>query len=263
MSSKTLDFNHLIPNSYHTADRFLVGGLGQVSARVIMVEDLTITLSWLLGAVFSLNPEFFVEHLHQQVPGYSKADGLYMGEWATWKVKKPYMSARWYRPAIRNHAVLPSTRARRNLEEHRGQAKQLPMNQGDATPTWVFQLSIDGLAAIEERVSIYETVLGGHKIVIMLLDPLPMKWEAEWSRTSNHKPKYPFEIPRWKMEESNPMYKCLVPRYTPDISYSEITTLQNDILQSQYEKMPSTLASLESFFASNGVTNRDFGTLPF
>lgn len=48
---------------------FLVGDLEDVSARVIMVEDSSWALCLGLGAAFSLNPEFFIEHLHKQVPG--------------------------------------------------------------------------------------------------------------------------------------------------------------------------------------------------
>ena len=165
---------------------FLTGDLAHVSTRtrVIMAEDISWTLFLVLGATFSLNPEFFIEHLHQQIPGYAGAKGLYMGEWATWNVKKPYMSTRWYRPVVRNRDVISSAKAGSHVDSVTS-LTELPRKAGDiGPPSWKIKtfgpaynilrskwdlstssnLTALGLAAIEERVSIYNTVFKGHEI---------------------------------------------------------------------------------------------------
>ncbi|KAK2768253.1 hypothetical protein FQN54_000105 [Arachnomyces sp. PD_36] len=260
----------------------LVGDLENASSRVIIAEDLNWPLCLALGAAFSLNPEFFIEHLHRQVPEYAGIKGLYMGEWPTWNVEKPYMSARWYRPATRKHDVLPSARSRRDVEQMVSSIKEMPRNQGDAGNTpwhvkvlrsaynilrseWDLSVSSNltstGLAAIEERVSIYRTSLEGCEIVVMLVDPLPTKSEAEWTAPYREEPEAPYAPPRTaEVRKSNSlMYNGLVPRYPPDIAYDQIIPR---VMRSHYDVAPATIMSLDDFFQFNVLANLNF-PLPF
>ena len=103
----------------------------------------------------------------------------------------------------------------------------------------------------------------------MLLDPLPTKWDAEWTAPYRDEPEAPYVPPLGVeiKEEINPIYKCLVPRYTPYIAHNQITEPKTGVLRNQYDIMPATIMSLQKFFEPGERDDPEspplFRSLPF
>jgi hypothetical protein len=64
--------------------------------RVIIVEDLSASVIDVLGSIWDLDPEFFIEHLEKR---WDESD-----RWSTADLSKPYFSSRWCRSVFLNSA---------------------------------------------------------------------------------------------------------------------------------------------------------------
>ncbi|KAJ5983393.1 Mg2+ transporter protein CorA-like/Zinc transport protein ZntB [Penicillium waksmanii] len=82
--------------------------------RLLVVEDLTNSTINALGETFSINHEFFEEHLLSS--GYAGADYNMMPSrsWATGSLEKSYFSMRWIRPVFRQ-PMYSSSRSMKDL----------------------------------------------------------------------------------------------------------------------------------------------------
>jgi hypothetical protein len=117
-------------NGVHIKSSRRIADLGypppSVHLRLLVVEDLSVSTIKSLGETFSINPEFFEEHLLNS--GYAGADYNMMPSrsWATGSLDKSYVSMRWIRPVFRRpmysssrsmkDLVKASTRTRKKVE---------------------------------------------------------------------------------------------------------------------------------------------------
>jgi hypothetical protein len=84
-----------------------------VRQRLIFVEDLSKPVIDKLGENFSINPEFFEEHLLNSGYAGGKYDSPPARNWSTASFEKSYMSFRWIRPVYR----LPTYFSSADLED--------------------------------------------------------------------------------------------------------------------------------------------------
>ncbi|KAL8717912.1 MAG: hypothetical protein Q9225_004890 [Loekoesia sp. 1 TL-2023] len=113
-----LDFSggHLVSNGHHKSEpnrlesgkefiQSFVGNIpSEVDHRVLIVDDLSDRLIYLLGSCLHLTPELFEEHLlnsgwHDHTYRDYEAD-----LWSTWTLAKNYASIKWHRPIGRRVA---------------------------------------------------------------------------------------------------------------------------------------------------------------
>ncbi|KAJ5089412.1 Mg2+ transporter protein CorA-like/Zinc transport protein ZntB [Penicillium argentinense] len=86
----------------------------EVSQRLLIVEDLSKPTIDALGETFSINPEFFEEHLLNSGYAGPDYDMLPARTWPTAHLKKSYCSMRWIRPVYRQ-PMYSSNRTMRDL----------------------------------------------------------------------------------------------------------------------------------------------------
>jgi hypothetical protein len=156
-------------------------GLENIETRYVLVEDINSFVCHTLGSVFRIEPNFFLDHINNQLARFPANTRDRRGQWNTWNLPAPYNSFRWYRPVSRSKhsdAVL----RRRQIEARYGrvrEGRQEIIGDGRSLrtqttftidmvhavsnilrPEWDLSASTmaaDGLVAIEERVSIYQT----------------------------------------------------------------------------------------------------------
>ena len=86
-----------------------------VDTRLLVVEDLGLSLIDLLGSTFNIAPEFFEEHLHRSGYHSGKENEHSPQTWSTSSMRKSYMSLKWYRPVTRWRQEPNSLEQRRML----------------------------------------------------------------------------------------------------------------------------------------------------
>ncbi|KAJ6095281.1 Mg2+ transporter protein CorA-like/Zinc transport protein ZntB, partial [Penicillium sp. IBT 16267x] len=175
-----------------------------VNQRLILVEDLSKPTIDALGATFSINPEFFEEHLL-----YSNYAGLRYDEppartWKTATFPKSHISFKWIRPVYRQPTYFSHRDLGALLEEgtehftRHGNVKTKVMTNifrkewglwTDPTKT----VRMERECGLEEKVSIWKGQLRGRdtEIVIVVLDPLPeiSEHHRDWRSEKPRDPK--------------------------------------------------------------------------
>ncbi|KAL2815123.1 hypothetical protein BJX63DRAFT_390492 [Aspergillus granulosus] len=243
---------------------WLIAQPDTVATRYVLVEDLDPTVCLPLGAAFDLDPQFFIDHMSNQVPGVGSQPPHHNADWNCWNLSKPYTSFRWYRPIARYDSTAATTR--KQIEEQSyditaseagwsGEFEITQFHPGSSIfrPEWDLSLPSASLptatqvAAIEERVSIYEVERDRCKYVIMLLDPIPTCLRLSWDVTLRN----PSERMRSYIAPPNaervtlPLYKRLVPRFPIDINSSNaISSLDDRHLDDIYTSCLSTMEYL-------------------
>ncbi|KAJ5981769.1 Mg2+ transporter protein CorA-like/Zinc transport protein ZntB [Penicillium canescens] len=183
-------FDNLMSDPRHIDHSADIAALRQVSEnvkqRLIFVEDLSKPMMDKLGEIFSINPEFFEEHLLNSGYAGGKYDSPPARTWSTASFEKSYVSFRWIRPVYR----LPTYFSSRDLEDLLEDSTKHFTRQGSVTTrilTNIFRLEwglwtdpaktvrMKRECGLEERVSIWRKKLidQNTEIVIVLLDPLP------------------------------------------------------------------------------------------
>lgn len=183
-----LDFNdgHLVSKKPHELEsctlksekdfiQSLIGDIpSEVDLRVLIVDDLSDTLIYLLGSGLSITPELFEEHLlnsgwHDHTYEDSEID-----LWSTRNLTKNYASIRWYRPIQRRTA--------RPYESEVSSDMHDPLTAPDSwmerlSPTmrishsteplvnllrrpWEASFEFGGISAWEERATVWATNVG-------------------------------------------------------------------------------------------------------
>lgn len=158
--------------------QWITGDLQDTTTRYVLIEDLDTSVCYTLGAAFDIEPQFFLDHMNNQLSMFSPSERDHRIQWNTWNLSRQYMSFHWYRPVSRSKA---SKNADRRKEIDRRYERVLHVGSqvnelGEAIdvytisvvravssilrPEWdlsTFNTATKGLAAIEERVSIYQT----------------------------------------------------------------------------------------------------------
>lgn len=98
-------FDNITSDPRYISDSENIAALCQpsedVQQRLIFVEDLSKPTIAKLGETFSINPEFFEEHLLNSGYAGGKYDSPPARNWSTASFDKSYMSFRWVRPVYR------------------------------------------------------------------------------------------------------------------------------------------------------------------
>ncbi|OQE92963.1 hypothetical protein PENNAL_c0006G04196 [Penicillium nalgiovense] len=174
----------------HIDDPANIAALCHVSAdvqqRLIFVEDLSKPTIDKLGETFSINPEFFEEHLLDSGYAGGKYDSPPARNWSTASFEKSYMSFRWIRPVYRLPTYFSSSDLGDLLD---GSTTHFTRGKSVTTEilTNIFRLEwglwtdptktvrTKRVCGLEERVSIWRKRLidQNTEIVIVVFDPLP------------------------------------------------------------------------------------------
>lgn len=157
--------------------------------RLVIVDDLSSKLIDVLRTCLGISLEFFEEHLLNA--GWHSDQYEDMGP-ATWNTTtdfvKDYVSVTWYRPirarTIRPHGeqdplvVLEPSRTPDKWEQKLSPKKHIshstqPLVNILRLP-WEAKLRSGGFSAWEERASVWSTQFGRCRIMVLLLDPMPL-----------------------------------------------------------------------------------------
>jgi hypothetical protein len=156
--------------------------LENIETRYVLVEDINSLVYHTLGSVFRIEPNFFLDHMNNQLARFPATTRDKQAQWNTWNLPAPYNSFRWYRPVSRSKHS-DSVLRRRQIEERyervrKGRPEFIRDRETQTTfridivravsnilrPEWDLSYSTmaaDSLVAIEERVSIYQTTRKG------------------------------------------------------------------------------------------------------
>ncbi|KGO49175.1 Mg2+ transporter protein, CorA-like/Zinc transport protein ZntB [Penicillium expansum] len=169
-----------------------------VQQRLILVEDLSEPMIEELGENFSINPEFFEEHLLNSGYAGGKYDSPPARNWSTASFEKSYMSFKWIRPVYQLPTFFSSGDLEDLLEDQithftRDQSVTTKIFTNIFRPAWGLwtdptkTVRMKRMCGLEERVSIWRKKLIGQdtEIVIVILDPLPAISEIHRYRASN------------------------------------------------------------------------------
>ncbi|KAJ5822698.1 Mg2+ transporter protein CorA-like/Zinc transport protein ZntB [Penicillium robsamsonii] len=204
----------LISDPTHIYDSATIAALRHVpedvQQRLILVEDLSNPMIDILGENFSINPEFFEEHLLNSGYAGGKYDSPPARNWSTSSFEKSYRSFRWIRPVYR----LPTYFSSPDLEDLLLEDSVTHFTRKKSVTTGIltniFRLEwglwtdpattsmMKRVCGLEERVSIWKKKLidQNTEIVIVLLDPLPEiseihhYWASTGSQQENDENKY-------------------------------------------------------------------------
>ncbi|KAL4781145.1 hypothetical protein BJX76DRAFT_336165 [Aspergillus varians] len=245
--------------------QWLAGELDNTTTRYVLVEDFNTDICYTLGATFGIEPQFFLDHMNNQGSRFSPSESDRRMRWNTWNLAKPYLSFHWYRPVSRSK-IANSALRRKQIEEHYERVAHKGYEVGKYGGSYdLYTVSVvraassilrrewdlpgskmatEGLVAIEERVSIYETTMNGCQYFIMLLDAVPRAWKATWTKYGSEPQRLIVPPDDTEFEEVLDLYESLVPRFTADISASRIATLNDSQLKAIYETMFSTMECL-------------------
>ncbi|KAJ5663110.1 Mg2+ transporter protein CorA-like/Zinc transport protein ZntB [Penicillium longicatenatum] len=167
-----------------------------VKQRLILVEDLSKPTIDALGITFSINPEFFEEHLLDSNYAGSRHNEPPARTWKTATFPKSHISFKWIRPVYRQ----PTYFSHRDLSDLLEKWTEHFTRHGNVitkVTTNIFRMEwglwtdptktvrMERECGLEEKVSIWKGQLRGRdtEIVIVLLDPLPeiSEYHRDWS----------------------------------------------------------------------------------
>ncbi|KAJ6177911.1 hypothetical protein N7519_008372 [Penicillium mononematosum] len=181
---------NFISETGHIDDSANIAALCHVSVdvqqRLIFVEDLSKPTIDKLGETFSINPEFFEEHLLNSGYAGGKYDSPPARNWSTASFEKSYMSFRWIRPVYRLPTYFSSSDLGDLLDNStthftRGKSVTTEILTNIFRLEWGLwtdptkTVRTKRVCGLEERVSIWRKRLIDQdtEIVIVLFDPLP------------------------------------------------------------------------------------------
>lgn len=174
-----------LANTHTLADpqmlhQWLTGGLQNTTTRYVVVEDLDTSVCYTLGAAFDIEPQFFLDHMNNQLSMFSPSERDHRIQWNTWNLSHQYISFHWYRPVSRSKASENADR-RKEIDSRYERVLHIGSKVNELgedidiytisvvravssilRPEWdlsTFNTATNGLAAIEERVSIYQTTV--------------------------------------------------------------------------------------------------------
>lgn len=184
-----------------TLYRWLTGDLQNTTTRYVLIEDIDTSVCYTLGAAFDIEPQFFLDHMNNQLSMFSPSERDHRIQWNTWNLSHQYMSFHWYRPVSRSKRAKNADR-RNEIDQRYERVLHIGSEVNDLgedidiytisvvravssilRPEWdlsTFNTATKGLAAIEERVSIYQTTVNncqycewmsrfdGHHLVLTL-----------------------------------------------------------------------------------------------
>lgn len=145
--------------------------------RLFLIEDFQLKFMTRLGAFLDLDPRFFIEHLHQQVPNAEAENEQLDDRKLSSRWKKPFVSVRWLRPVRRTDSN--SSQLRKSMKKPFANSSQeigRILDAGDdyvRSSTNILREEVDltlntnssstmkGIAAIEECVTIYPVSSAG------------------------------------------------------------------------------------------------------
>ncbi|KAJ5504912.1 Mg2+ transporter protein CorA-like/Zinc transport protein ZntB [Penicillium fimorum] len=178
----------LISDPTHSDDSATIAALchvpEDVQQRLILVEDLSKPMIDILGENFSINPEFFEEHLLNSGYAGGKYDSPPARNWSTASFEKSYISFRWIRPVYR----LPTYFSSPDLEDLLEDSVTHFTRRKSVTTgilTNIFRLEW-GLWTDPTTTSMMKRAC---HVVIILLDPLPEISEIHhyWTSTGSQR----------------------------------------------------------------------------
>ncbi|KAH7381340.1 hypothetical protein DE146DRAFT_670279 [Phaeosphaeria sp. MPI-PUGE-AT-0046c] len=158
--------------------------------RVILVEDLNPALINLLGVTFDIPPQVFEEHLKQS--GYTSLESDKDVGWHMASSDQGYMSISWYRPVLPIIPVTPLLRKKLTS----GDQPQIRRNRRNVhlhttTNIWRPTLGLCPAPGVyhkgskpeypvgwEEKVTIWVREIEACRVVVILMDPLPVLTEG-------------------------------------------------------------------------------------
>lgn len=143
-----------------------------VQQRLILVEDLSEPMIEELGENFSINPEFFEEHLLNSGYAGGKYDSPPARNWSTASFEKSYMSFKWIRPVYQLPTFFSSGDLEDLLEDQithftRDQSVTTKIFTNIFRPAWGLwtdptkTVRMKRMCGLEERVSIWRKKLIG------------------------------------------------------------------------------------------------------
>ncbi|KAJ5933033.1 Mg2+ transporter protein CorA-like/Zinc transport protein ZntB [Penicillium verrucosum] len=203
-------FDNIISDPRYISDSEDIAALCQpsedVQQRLIFVEDLSKPTIAKLGEAFSINPEFFEEHLLNSGYAGGKYDSPPARNWSTASFDKSHMSFRWIRPVYRLPTYFSSGDLEDLLEDStthftKGKSVRTKILTNIFRLEWGLwtdpakTVRMKRVCGLEERVSIWRKKLidQNAEIVIVLLDPLPeisethQYWASTGSQGENEK----------------------------------------------------------------------------
>ncbi|KAH8805285.1 hypothetical protein F5884DRAFT_859896 [Xylogone sp. PMI_703] len=166
-----------------------------VTQRLFVVEDLDWATIDCFGTCLGINPEFFEEHLLNSGYGRAQYDDASANSWMTSGMKKSYTSLKWYRPAWRMPMPPFSKQDLEDLLDVDIGLGRLEYTSGKSGHVRVYETKVNifrsewelwtdprttprmrRLCGWEERASVWSKTYPerNYKIVILLLDPLPV-----------------------------------------------------------------------------------------
>ncbi|KAL8859001.1 MAG: hypothetical protein Q9178_004482 [Gyalolechia marmorata] len=160
----------------------------EIDCRVLLVDELSDTLMYILGSCLHITPEFFEEHLLNSGWHENSYEDRETDMWSTRNLAKNYASIRWHRPIKQrvtrpfeeqasDDLLSPSTTPD-NWEESSSPRKRILHSTEPAVNVlrrpWEVGSRSGGFSAWEERATVWQTTVGNCAIVLVLLDPLPI-----------------------------------------------------------------------------------------
>ncbi|KAI4113147.1 MAG: hypothetical protein LQ345_005810 [Seirophora villosa] len=186
---KCLDFSggHLVSNKFHRLEsdtlkseedfvQSIIGNIpSEVDDRLLIVDDLSDTLIYLLGNCLHITPELFEEHLLNSGWHNNAYEDRDTDLWSTRNLAKSYASIRWYRPVEQRVArpfeekasggMLDPLTTPDSWEENPSATRRIvhftkPLVNLLRRP-WEADLASMGFSAWEERATVWETIVDG------------------------------------------------------------------------------------------------------
>ena len=164
------------------AEDFTAAILNDVPAntdsRLLVVEDLSSKLIHVLHTCLGVGLEFFEEHLLNAGWHSNEYEDMGLSTWnTTTDFVKDYVSVRWLRPVWTRTRLHPSEIPDKWKEKISDRTRILhsaePLVNILRLP-WEAKLQYEDFFAWEERASVWSTQLGQCRIMVLLLDPMPV-----------------------------------------------------------------------------------------
>ncbi|CAO1599047.1 hypothetical protein XANCAGTX0491_002792 [Xanthoria calcicola] len=146
--------------------------------RLLVVDDLSSKLIHVLHTCLGVGLEFFEEHLLNAGWHNNEYEDMELSTWnTTTDFVKDYVSVRWLRPVWSRVKLHPSEVPDKWNEKISDKSRILnstePLVNILRLP-WEAKLQYEDFFAWEERASVWSTQLGQCRIMVLLLDPMPV-----------------------------------------------------------------------------------------
>ncbi|KAL8640669.1 MAG: hypothetical protein Q9226_008721 [Calogaya cf. arnoldii] len=166
----------------------------ETDTRLLVVDDLSSMLITILSTCLGIGLVFFEDYLVNTGWHNDQYDDMAPATWNTTKdLVKNYVSLRWYRPVqaralrprhsqgslnVLEPSQTPDTWMQIISQEERISHYTQPLVNVIRMP-WEAKLDSGGFSAWEERASVWSTRVGQCRIMVLLLDPMPLITHTE------------------------------------------------------------------------------------